>query len=141
MEYLQLFSGHDTSLLEERLKRNKKHWQKNTDEIEHICDYFVGVEKPNYSLSYKEAVKKSKAWVASISKDTTDEVEGVDYEVVYTTDDKKYKFVKLLTETAYKNEGTNMRHCIASYRGRDRIVYSLRDEKNIPHATMDIEVD
>jgi hypothetical protein len=51
------------------------------------------------------------------------------------------KFVKLLTKEAYENESANMRHCIKTYWGNDRIVFSLRDDKNLPHATMDIVKD
>ena len=135
MQYLQQFNDRDTTELFLWLQKNK--CKENNDEVEHIIDYFMWIDNPNYNLSYKEAKKKSKDWIRSMSVDTTNEVEWVDYEVVYSFDDGM-KFVKLLSEVAYNNESANMRHCIKTYRGKDNIVYSLRDNKNLPHATMDI---
>jgi hypothetical protein len=73
MQYLQQFRDRDTTLLSQRLEKNK--CEENNDEVEHIIDYFMGIEHPNYSLTYKEAKKKSKDWLRSMSKDTTNEVE------------------------------------------------------------------
>ena len=137
MQYLQQFTDRNTTELETWLEKNKENYEVNTDEIEHIIDYFMWIENPNYKLSYKEAKKKAEGWAKSMSRDTTDEMEGVDYEVVLKFEDG-FKYVKLLTETAYKNETANMRHCIKSYWGRDNVVYSLRAKKNLPHATCDI---
>ncbi len=137
--YLELFTNQwrDISLLSEWIEKNKKHHNK-IDELEHICDYFMWIDNPNYSLSFTEANRKAKAWVKSMQLDTTDEKEWEDYEVVYQTSDWLMKFVKLLTQKAYENESSNMRHCIRTYWWNDREVFSLRDISNKPHATMDI---
>lgn len=135
--YLQQFDK-DTTELSQWLSDVKEKYTR--DDIEHIIDYFMGIENPNYSLSFKEAKQKSEDWIRSMSRDTTQEVEWVDYEVVYTFADWM-KFVKLLSQEAYENESANMRHCIKTYWGRPNIVYSLRDKKNLPHATMDILKD
>jgi len=115
-----------------------KNITQDREELEHICDYFMGIDKPNYKLSYKNAMAKAKRWVESMRKDTTNEIEWVDYEIVYKTKDWLMKFVKLLTKEAYENESSNMRHCIRTYWGNNREVFSLRDDVNMPHATMDI---
>jgi hypothetical protein len=136
--YLQQFTNQDTAELSQWLSSVDDKCSK--DDIEHIIDYFMWIENPNYKLSFKEAKQKSEDWIRSMSRDTTDEVEGVDYEIVYTFDDWM-RFVKLLTKIAYENESANMRHCIKTYWGNPNIVYSLRDKKNLPHATMDISFE
>ena len=137
-QYLSQFQN--TQEVENWLNNIKDIDKKDQDVVEHIIDYFMNIENPNYSLSYKEAKKKSNDWVRSMRVDTTNEVEWVDYEVVYTFDDW-FRFVKLLSKIAYNNESSNMRHCIKTYFWKENIVYSLRDEKNLPHATMDIVRD
>lgn len=136
-QYLELFqnNGRDITELSKWIEKNIK---QDRESLEHICDYFMGIDNPNYKLSYKNALSKATWWIESMKKDTTNEVEWVDYEVVYTTKDWLMKFVKLLTKDAYENESANMRHCIRTYWGNNREVFSLRDSANLPHATMDI---
>ena len=136
-KYLELFKNNDRDVTELSAWIDKNITQ-DREELEHICDYFMGIEKPNYKLTYKNATAKAKRWVESMRKDTTNEVEWVDYEVVYKTKDGLMKFVKLLTKEAYENESANMRHCIRTYWGNNREVFSLRDDVNMPHATMDV---
>lgn len=139
-QYLELFQNQnrDTIQLSEWIEKNIK---QDRESLEHICDYFMWIDNPNYKLSYKNALSKAQWWVESMKKDTTGEIEWVDYEIVYHTKDWLMKFVKLLTKVAYENESANMRHCIQTYWGNDREVFSLRDNKNMPHATMDIVKD
>ena len=136
-KYLELFINNNRDVAELSAWIDKNITQ-DREELEHICDYFMGIENPNYKLSYKNAMAKAKRWVESMRKDTTNEIEWVDYEIVYKTKDWLMKFVKLLTKEAYENESSNMRHCIRTYWGNDREVFSLRDDVNMPHATMDI---
>ena len=48
-----------------------------------------------------------------------------------------FKFVLLKSESAYAREGKIMSHCAASYFGRNSKIYSLRDENNNPHCTIE----
>ena len=93
MKLSQQFSK-DTTILKDWLFKNN--CKENIDEVEHIIDYFMWIDNPNYNLTYKEAKKKSKDWIRSMCKDTSDEKEWVDYEVMYTFQDW-FRFVKLLT--------------------------------------------
>jgi len=72
MQYLQQFNK-DTAELRQRLL--KRECKENDNIVEHIIDYFMSIDNPNYSLSFKEAKQKSKDWIRSMSKDTTNEVE------------------------------------------------------------------
>ncbi|WP_353889043.1 PcfJ domain-containing protein [uncultured Flavobacterium sp.] len=45
--------------------------------------------------------------------------------------------VTLKSESSYIREGKLMSHCVGSYYGRDKIIYSLRDSKNNPHCTIE----
>ncbi|HOX21822.1 MAG TPA: hypothetical protein PLL10_00030 [Elusimicrobiales bacterium] len=47
-----------------------------------------------------------------------------------------FRMVKLVGKRAYDREGALMRHCVASYYGKDDEIYSLRDKDNVPHATL-----
>ncbi len=57
-----------------------------------------------------------------------------------------YRMVELLTQPALDREGNYMGHCIGSAHGKCLIVdkthraFSLRDSRNMPHATIEIEV-
>ena len=41
MQYLQQFTDRNTTELETWLEKNKENYEVNTDEIEHIIDYFM----------------------------------------------------------------------------------------------------
>ena len=108
------------------------------EEVEHILDYLVQCDKKIDRMSYGQALKLTTGW------DKTQQKKGVniketkkDIEVILDFKDG-FKIVKLVGENAYKREGFLMRHCVADYFGKDVEIYSLRDKKNIPHATMEI---
>lgn len=48
-----------------------------------------------------------------------------------------FRIVKLVGKTAYDREGFLMAHCVGSYFGSNKEIYSLRDGKNMPHCTME----
>ncbi|MEK9694532.1 MAG: PcfJ domain-containing protein, partial [Candidatus Poseidoniales archaeon] len=109
-----------------------------TDEAEHIIDFLASDAAPRVArLSYKDAKIKADAW----SKKLQDEAAQIheapeDTEVVLDFGDG-FKIVKLIGENAFKREGNLMRHCVASYYGKDTEVYSLRDKNNNPHCTIE----
>lgn len=51
------------------------------------------------------------------------------------------KAVRLVTEAAYKYEGKEMSHCVASYANKKAsAIYSIRDARNKPHATIEVDI-
>ena len=51
----------------------------------------------------------------------------------------KWTVQKLNTPDSLTHEGDQMGHCVGGYNGEDTKIYSLRDEKNQPHVTMEVE--
>lgn len=113
----------------------------NQSEIEHIIDFLNSDKAPRrlQKMSYAEAREASKRWLKTLIKQGADleEVEDVDYDVIIDFKDG-FKLVKLKSELAFKREGFLMGHCVASYFNKDGSVYSLRDSRDMPHATLEI---
>ncbi len=107
-------------------------------ETEHIIDYLLSDKAPKRlgRATYEQMKDKAEKWTKSLEKkgESIKELKG-DIEVVLDFKDG-FKFVKLVGENAYKREGFLMRHCVSSYYGKDDEIYSLRDKKNMPHATL-----
>ena len=112
---------------------------KNQSEIEHIIDFLIHKDFDNLSwASYNLLLEKSKKWIKQLSQNVAriDEEYGEDIEQVLDFEDG-FKFVKLLSEKSYRREGALMSHCVASYYDRGVEIYSLRDEFNKPHCTIE----
>ena len=113
----------------------KKHDQ---SDVEHIIDFLVSDKAPKNleRATYDQMKERSDKWAESLIKkgDSIKEGKG-DTKVVLDFKDG-FKFVKLIGENAYKREGFLMRHCVKSFFGKDDEIYSLRDDKNMPHATL-----
>lgn len=112
----------------------------NQGEIEHILDFMQSDKAPKrlQKMSYDQAKISAEKWVKSLVKkgkhiDDTSQIEII----------KKYKsglrLVRLVGKDAYEREGKLMAHCAASYYGRDVEIYSIRDEKNEPHCTIELQ--
>ena len=116
----------------------------NHDEIEHIIDYLNSPEAPQRleKMSYAQAKSNAEKWLKTqIKKGKTIEEVPSDFEVFLDFNDG-FKFVKLLGENAYKKEGFLMSHCVAGYyHQKNSEIYSLRDKKNNPHATIEVEIN
>jgi PcfJ-like protein len=110
------------------------------DQIEHIIDYLISSEAPQKNLtamSYKDAQKNADKWVkAQMKKGEHIKETKKDTEIILDFKDG-FKIVKLIGKNAYEREGHLMRHCVASYYGNDKEIYSLRDKDNMPHCTME----
>jgi len=109
-----------------------------TDEVEHVIDYLSQNEVKKISqMSYPQAVQKAQKWVDKLKKQGEKVTENP--EDVKTILDFKdgFRVVKLIGQNAFKREGLLMSNCVASYYGRDTEVYSLRDQFNNPHCTME----
>lgn len=109
------------------------------DEIEHIIDYLISKDAPARlrGMAYAEAKSNAEKWVKAQAKKGEDIKEtDKDTETVLDFNDG-FRIVKLVGENAYKREGFLMRHCVASYFGKNTEIYSLRDKDNLPHCTME----
>jgi len=118
----------------------KNYLEKNessTEEVEHILDYLVLSKKKVSKMSYKEAKSLADKWMKiQIKKGNNIKESEEDTEVILDFKDG-FKIVKLIGENAYKREGYLMSSCVASYYGNNKEIYSLRDNKNMPHCTME----
>ena len=116
----------------------KAYLEKNNpeqSEVEHIIDYFASDKRPKRisKMSYDQAKSNTDKWNKALIKKGS-AIQGLeeDTEVIKDFGDG-FKIVKLVGENAYKREGFLMRHCVASYYGCDKEIYSLRDKDNNPH--------
>ena len=110
-------------------------------EVEHILDYLASDKRPRRlnRATYNQMKSNATKWTASLAKkgNHLDDADGV--ETVLDFGDG-FRFVKLVSKEAYEREGYLMRHCVASYYGRDVTIYSLRDNQNQPHCTIEQDV-
>ena len=110
-----------------------------TEEVEHIIDFLSSDAAPKRigKMSYDQAKKSAEKWMKTqIKKGSAIKELPGDTETILDFGDG-FKIVKLIGQNAYKREGFLMRHCVASYYGKQVEVYSLRDSKNMPHCTME----
>ena len=114
--------------------------QKDHNEITHILDFLKSDESPKRitRLGYKDAKIAAEKWVEKLTKNVNEyELDEKDIKTVKRYHNG-YRWVELLSEQSYKREGSKMGHCVASYWSRPEKIYSLRDEKNQPHCTVEI---
>lgn len=141
LEYAKTFNASEEVIywVEHNLTNHLKSNPENQDEIEHTLDYLISSDAPKRlkAMSYEEAVKNAEKWLKAQQKKGQDIKEKPeDTEVVLDFKDG-FKIVKLIGENAYKREGYLMSHCVASYYGKGKEIYSLRDSDNLPHCTME----
>jgi len=139
LDYAKHIGGdeHLTQWVKTTLKNHLEKHQLSTEEVEHVLDYLAQSGKRISKMSYPQAKKLADAWTKSLQKKGAQiEEKPEDTEIVLDFKDG-FKIVKLIGENAYKREGFLMRHCVASYYGKDVEVYSLRDKDNMPHCTME----
>jgi hypothetical protein len=108
-------------------------------EVEHIVDYFASEKRPKRlsKMSYEQAKNNTDKWNKSLIKKGAGIKENAsDVELIKDFGDG-FKIVKLVGKAAYEREGFLMRHCVSSYFGLEKEVYSLRDKDNMPHATLE----
>ncbi len=121
-------------------KKVKKDPSVSYQEVEHIVDYLNSDAAPKrfQKMDYITAKQKSLEWVEKLRKKAS--------EIAETEQDTKsvlkfkdgFRLVRLVGESAYKREGYIMKHCVASYYGKETKIYSLRDQNNEPHATFEV---
>ena len=139
--YIQEFHNSNPVELEfvkNHLQKHLKDHEENQTEIETILDYLfanpIDISKIGYSTLLEKTEKWHKKLQSVAIKDSEEEWE--DYEVFMDFGDG-FKIVQLVSKESYEREGRLMSHCVSSYYGRDSKIYSLRDSKNLPHATIE----
>ena len=114
-------------------------------EIEHIIDFFASSAAPKrlQKMSFEDAQRKSKEWTERNQKKGRDLEDGPqDIETVMQFDDGG-RIVRLLSDKAFKREGSLMSHCLGGYNSSNEKsqIFSYRDTKNRPHVTIELSVD
>ena len=121
------------------------------DEINHIVDYFVTLDQNDLRKIYKEPYKiikqKVEEWDKELAISATDSgkedvekkklVLNKDYKVVKQVGGMKW--VKLLTPESKDVEGDFMGHCVGGEGYEDKDIYSLWDNKNRSHVTIEAD--
>ena len=136
IDYAKTFNAdeHVIAWIENVLPKQK---EISTSEAEHIIDYLINTNKRISKMSFATAKKNADAWVKKLQEKAKDIKESKkDTEVVLDFKDG-FKIVKLIGKNAYDREGLLMKHCVSSYYGNGKEVYSLRDKKNMPHCTIE----
>ena len=145
IEYAKSISASDEILqwLETTAKKAVKDERADVYVIEHVIDWLKSSDAPSRlrKLSIEDALRKSNEWAESNKKKGLHlKDEDVDLEVFMEIEE--FKIVKLLTKNAFLREGTLMSHCLGGYNQEKGVdIFSLRDEKNNPHATFEVRTE
>jgi hypothetical protein len=124
--------------------RRRTLWQ----DLETICDWFNTWKADDPALAridrvnFPQARDQARAWRAEVSKSPWHHIK--DRPPVHKTYEDGMKWVQLTSEMHMAREGNLMRHCVAGYandmkQGNSEF-YSLRDQKNEPHITVQVQV-
>lgn len=92
-------------------------------------------------LSVPQAIEKSRRWKKIDAENKFLEEDWASLEKIcsWTQNELTITWVKLVSEQNYKREASLMNHCVSEYfKGKKSTIYSLRDEKNNPHATIEV---
>lgn len=139
IQYVENFHENNQKEIEFLNKFKEEIREKKQTEIEEILDFLYSNKEKDFSqIGYNTIKEKKDKWHKMLAKkNITDEVEGVDFDIVKDFSDG-FKFVKLKSENSFNTEGKKMSHCVASYYWRnDVVIYSLRDTFNNPHCTIE----
>lgn len=109
-----------------------------------ISDWLAATGVNINSYSWREALEAVREWHQQQCQVGDSEVYDHTDEDYYVFPDG-YRIVKVTSANNLEVEGNKMRHCVGSY--ADRVqegsveIYSLRDEKNEPHVTIEVDRD
>lgn len=127
--------------LDTAAKKSLKTNKVSISQLEHVIDWLNSADSPKrlQKLSVVDAKRLSAEWMErnkSKGRDLSDSDEDIQDFMSFKDGSK---MVKLLTKKAFTREGYLMSHCLGGYSVRTGYdLYSLRDDKNIPHATFEI---
>ena len=119
------------------------------DEIRLIIDWVINTKADIFKYGFSEALKEQEIWHEQKIKEydiKEIQIPNVDNDrIIFRTSEKNY-FFYLLNENDLEYEGTVMKHCISGRHYKNRIknsqslIISLRDERNSPHITIEIDI-
>jgi len=128
------------SLLSDQYSRDE--FRSILRKIPHILDWMesLGTKAPsivNKQLKYSKALDLTEDWVKQLNKSIPKSPGKV--EIIKRFDNGFY-VCRLLDSAARKWEGYHMSHCVGGDAYQDHVgLYSLRDNKGLPHATIEID--
>ncbi len=143
IEYAKMLNANDEIIwwLENTGKAAIKKDKIIETDLEHIIDWMVSDNAPARlkKMSIADAARKTGEWTRRNIKKGSKLLElDADVETFIDFNDG-FKFVSLLTKTAFQREGSLMCHCLGGYNpAPDLKIYSLRDSKNNPHCTIEV---
>jgi len=119
------------------VKRNQNHF-KDSNEKNHLIEFLVNKygNKNSINFSYPQCVLKADEWVKELNQKNKNNLNPGKTKVVM--DFGNLKVVRLLDQDSRNWEGSQMKHCVASYTNQDEL-YSLRDAKDTPHCTIEVK--
>lgn len=132
------------SVLKNYLKKNGEN-SLNFADLSHIEDWMKSADAAMFinrlqRISVPQALEHAEKWTKTLNKKTSliEDHEGL--EEIYRFPNN-FRMVKLSSEQAYAREGAMMGHCVKTYFTRtDSTIYSLRDENNNPHCTIELNL-
>lgn len=103
-----------------------------------ISSDFKGEYINNAELTLKDFIDLAQAWKQKQYEVHPQESISDVLKIISTFNG--FTWVLLRSENSYLREGILMRHCVKEYYkwNGETLIYSLRDEKNLPHATLEI---
>jgi len=112
-------------------------------QIYHVLDYFRANPDLNISrMSVPEAIRQSERWTEELNKKASSAEDKTGLEEVRKYPDG-FRWVKVTSAQSLDREGKLMKHCVGSYCNQvssgSTIIYSLRDKKNEPHCTVEVQ--
>ena len=115
------------------------------EKIKHVIDWLKDIPIDQYQSlrgiqNIDIAYEHANRYFAAKNKKASDIEDEEGREIVYTFPDGMF-FAKLNSSQCLDREGKLMQHCVGSYATRVQkgsvVIYSLRDKKNQPHATLE----
>lgn len=110
-------------------------------DLENMLHWLEQYKKPEFiqTFSVDKVYHSTQKWLAKLIESGKEVIEEAgDVKVVKELNDGFY-LVKLVKESAFKYEGTQMGHCASSYSNSSSDLYSIRDSHNKPHCTIEVK--
>lgn len=124
-------------------KKALKEQKTNESQLEHVVDWLNSNAAPQRlrKLSISDAIRLSDKWMQSNQKKGKDLVDTKEDIEQFMKFKDGSVIVKLVSKKAFEREGFLMSHCLGGYSLRENYdIYSLRDSKNNPHATFEVNI-
>lgn len=122
---------------------------KKSLELRLIIDWATETNADIFQYDFEDAFQEQEDWHEDMKRKYQIEKMNIpdidEKRVVFRFSDKKH-FLYLLTPGDLKVEGTVMGHCVggAGYKSKVKnkqsLILSIRDEKNMPHVTIEVDV-